>query len=105
MAASTTVFFSTAFLACEGWGEWNGLMRLREGTAGGRPVAIHTLLDPEETSLVGFGFSVRIAITPGKAYRGSFSGWCFSLLGGGWLLVEMCIVDASILFFCVVVCC
>jgi hypothetical protein len=28
-----------------------------------------------------------------------FRGW-YDAVGGGWLLVEMCIVDASILFIC-----
>jgi hypothetical protein len=32
-----------------------------------------------------------------QAYRSLWWGWCLCV-GGGWLLVEMCIVDASILF-------
>jgi hypothetical protein len=58
-----------------------------------------TLLDPEETSAGdGLGFSGRTIDHACEAYR-RVSGWCLAQ-GGGWLLVEMCIVDASILFFC-----
>jgi hypothetical protein len=31
------------------------------------------------------------------AYTARFSGFGVPVVGGGWLLVEMCIVDASIL--------
>jgi len=58
---------------------------------------IHTLLGPEKTStVVVFGFSGK-SITAVRVYRRGFL--CLvPVVGGGWLLVEMCIVDASILF-------
>jgi hypothetical protein len=65
----------------------------------------HTLLDPEKTNHIpvlpgrGLGFQRDIDHACGRipAKVLVFGG---PAVGGGWLLVEMCIVDASILFIC-----
>src|ERR1044071_2104750 len=69
------------------------------GAAGGMPVTVHTLLGPEKTSAAwrGLGFRVTRRSLPCRhtvhCVGSGVCGW-----GGGWLLVEMCIVDASMLF-------
>ena len=75
----------------------NGDGAVGRGAAGRYAGNKYTLLDPEKTSTAWFfGQDSRSRL------RGKPSivvGRCLAQ-GGGWLLVEMCIVDASILFFC-----
>ena len=68
------------------------------GAAGGH--GLDTLLGPERTTVVVFSVPGAIVLL---IPAGSCGSWC--LVGGvavvGWLLVENCTVDASILFFVV----
>ena len=77
-----------------------------KGAAGRYAGNKYTLLDPEKTSAGNgswvFGQDKRLLLGQHIA-EGVRAG--VGVVGGGWLLVEMCIVDASILFFCDLVFC